>query len=72
MSDMIQLTIWELIGAIFIIVGILRLLLPEWVRKKKLTGLQKLMTWCKKVNASSIRIIGLILIIIGILLIYYL
>ncbi len=69
---MIQLTIWELIGAIFIIAGILRLLLPEWVRKKKLTGLQKFMTWCKRIKALSIRIIGLVLIIIGILLIYYL
>lgn len=69
---MSQFTIWELIGALFILAGLFRLLTPGWVRKKKIAILQMMTAICKNFKTSTIRIVGLILIVIGILLIYYL
>ncbi|MFH0832746.1 MAG: hypothetical protein V1900_03450 [Candidatus Aenigmatarchaeota archaeon] len=68
----IQLTFWEVIGALFVLAGVFRLVVPLWVKKNKLSMLQKFTAHCKKMNATMIRVIGLLLVIIGALLIYYL
>lgn len=64
-------TIWDVIGALLIIGGIVRLVAPTWVKKKGIGLAKWLMKLIPKFSDSMIRLIGLVMILVGALLMYF-
>ena len=55
-------TVWDVIGALLIIGGIVRLVAPAWIKKKGI-GLGKwLMEWIPKWSDNVVRLVGILFI----------
>ncbi|MBU2617200.1 MAG: hypothetical protein KKI07_00790 [Euryarchaeota archaeon] len=54
-----------------IIGGIVRLVAPAWIKKKGISFAKWLMEWIPKWSDNVVRLVGILLILIGALLMYF-
>ncbi len=64
-------TVWDVIGALLIIGGIIRLAAPAWCKKKGIGFAEWLIEWIPKWSDNVVRLVGLLLILTGALLMYF-
>ena len=56
---------------LLIIGGIIRLVAPAWIKKKRIGFAKWLMEWIPKWSDNVVRLVGILLILIGALLMYF-
>ncbi len=64
-------TVWDVVGVLLIIGGVIRLTAPAWCKKKGICFAEWLMKWIPKWSDNMVRLLGLVLIVIGAALVYF-